>query len=83
MSPEAQARQQIDEKLTRAGWVVQDTKAVNLGAASGVAVREYRTDADPADYLLFIDRRIVGVIEANRDRADGNITTTDMQKARH
>lgn len=57
MTPEALAREVIDRKLHDAGWVVQDTKAINLGAATGVAVREYPTDTGPADYLLFVDRQ--------------------------
>lgn len=31
---------------------------------SGFAVREYPTDALPADYVLFMDRVSVGIIEA-------------------
>jgi hypothetical protein len=44
MTPETKARQQIDQKLEQAGWVIQDMKQLNLGAALGVAVREYPTD---------------------------------------
>jgi type I restriction enzyme R subunit len=40
MTPEARAREQIDHKLELAGWVVQDSKDLNLGAEFGVAVRE-------------------------------------------
>ncbi len=60
MTPEAQARQQIDDKLAAAGWLVQDMRQLNLGAARGLAVREYPTDTGPADYVLFIDRKAVG-----------------------
>ena len=67
MTPEAQARQQIDAKLIAAGWVLQDLKQLNLGAGQGVAVREYPTDTGPADYALFIDRAPVGLIEAKPD----------------
>lgn len=49
MTPEAKARLQIDDKLAAAGWAVQDMKQLNLGAAQGVAVREYPTDTEPAD----------------------------------
>ena len=42
-TPEALARQTIDQKLTAAGWIVQDFKALNLGAGPGVAVREFQT----------------------------------------
>jgi len=37
-TPEALARQTIDQKLTAAGWIVQDFKALNLGIESSVAV---------------------------------------------
>ena len=62
MTPEAKARQTIDERLAAAGWSVQDMKALNLGAGVGVAVREYPTDSGPADYVLFVNRIAVGVI---------------------
>lgn len=67
MTPEAQARLIIDTKLLEAGWQVQDLRRVNLGAAVGVAVREYPTDTGPADYVLFVNREPVGVIEARPD----------------
>lgn len=83
MTPEAKARQTIDQKLAAAGWVVQDMKELNLGAASGVAVREYPTDTGPADYLLFVDRNPVGVIEAKRDEAGENLTAHEAQTERY
>lgn len=49
MTPEAKARQLIDQKLEQAGWVIQDMKQLNLGAGIGVAVREYPTDTGPAE----------------------------------
>ncbi|THD03380.1 type I restriction-modification enzyme R subunit C-terminal domain-containing protein [Rhodanobacter lindaniclasticus] len=83
MTPEEKARQTIDQKLAAAGWVVQDMKELNLGAASGVAVREYPTDTGPADYLLFVDRNPVGVIEAKRDEAGENLTAHEAQTERY
>lgn len=83
MTPEAKARLVIDQKLVSAGWVVQDMKQVNLGASEGVAVREYPTDTGPADYLLFVDRRPVGVIEAKRDEAGENLTAHEAQTERY
>ncbi|MDE2415890.1 MAG: DEAD/DEAH box helicase family protein [Comamonadaceae bacterium] len=83
MTPEAQAREWIDAKLTQAGWVVQDMKALNLGAALGVAVREYPTDSGPADYVLFVDRVACGVIEAKKDSAGETLTVTEHQTARY
>ena len=83
MTPEARARLLIDQKLEAAGWVVQDTKQLNLGAGQGVVVREYPTDTGPADYVLFVDREPVGVIEAKRDEAGANLTTHEAQTERY
>ena len=83
MTPEAKARQQIDQKLEQAGWVIQDMKQLNLGAAVGVAVREYPTDTGPADYVLFVNRNAVGVIEAKKDSAGENLTVTENQTERY
>ena len=57
---------EIDEQLVACGWVVQDYKHAAVAAAQGVAVREVPTDAGPADYVLFVDRQAVGVIEAKK-----------------
>jgi type I restriction enzyme R subunit len=83
MTPEARARALIDQKLEAAGWVVQDTKQLNLGAATGVAVREYPTDTGPADYVLFVDREPIGVIEAKRDEAGANLNAHETQTERY
>ncbi len=66
LTPEAKARLDIDTMLEAAGWVVQDADSVSLSAGQGVAVREF-VMASPhgrADYLLFVDQRAVGVLEA-------------------
>ena len=42
-------------------------RQIDLRAGTGIAVREYPTDVGPADYVLFIDGRAVGVIEAKRE----------------
>ena len=83
MTPEAKARQHIDQKLSQAGWVIQDMKQLNLGAALGVAVREYPTDTGPSDYVLFVNRSAVGVIEAKKDEAGENLTATEKQTERY
>lgn len=63
-TPEQQARINIDKLLSQAGWAVQDVSQLNLGASLGVAVREYPTNSGPADYILFVNRKAFGVIEA-------------------
>jgi type I restriction enzyme R subunit len=67
MTPETTARITIDAKLLAAGWLVQDFRQLNLAAGIGVAVREYPTDTGPADYILFVNRAPIGVIEAKPD----------------
>ena len=79
MTPEAKARLQIDQKLEQSGWVIQDVKELNLSAASGVAVREYPTDTGPADYVLFVNRHAVGVIEAKKEELGHKITEVEFQ----
>lgn len=66
MTPEAAARQLIDRALEAAGWVVQDRAAVNLRAARGVAIREFplKSGHGFADYLLYVDGKAAGAIEA-------------------
>ncbi|WP_295458083.1 DEAD/DEAH box helicase family protein [uncultured Thiodictyon sp.] len=83
MSPEEKARQIIEQRLGEAGWVIQDLKAINLGAARGLAVREYPTATGPADYVLFIDREPVGILEAKRAEADEHLTSVEEQTLRY
>jgi len=64
MTPEDEARKDIDELLTKAGWVLQDYKQLSLGAGLGVAVRSFPLTTGFADYMLFIDRKAVGAVEA-------------------
>ncbi|MCK9435976.1 MAG: DEAD/DEAH box helicase family protein [Synergistaceae bacterium] len=78
-NPEQKARDNIDKMLVEAGWVVQSKKKVDLSAAKGVAVREYQSDVGPADYVLFVDRKPVGVIEAKREEQGEKLTVAEDQ----
>jgi type I restriction enzyme, R subunit len=64
MKPEQKARDQIDLLLEATGWKVQDLEQLNSGVSRGIAVREFPLKSGPADYLLFIDRKAIGVVEA-------------------
>lgn len=66
-NPEQLARDRIDKMLVASGWVVQSKKHINFSANIGVAVREYQTTVGPADYILFVNKKHVGVIEAKRE----------------
>ena len=64
MRPEELARKNIDQMLELSGWAIQDYKNLNLGASVGIAIREFPLGRSHVDYLLFIDRKAAGVIEA-------------------
>jgi type I restriction enzyme, R subunit len=78
-NPEQIARDNIDKQLTACGWIIQSIKQVNLHAGSGVAVKEYLTDVGPADYVLFVDAKPCGVIEAKREEEGHRITMHEDQ----
>ena len=65
-TPEAHAREQIDVMLVACRWVVQDFTALNLGIGQGIALREVPLKSGRCDYLLLVNRKPVGVIEAKR-----------------
>jgi type I restriction enzyme R subunit len=78
-NPEQIARDNIDKQLTACGWVIQSIKQINLNASSGVAVKEYLTDVGPADYVLFVDGKPCGVIEAKREEEGHRMTVHEGQ----
>ena len=78
-TPEQLARETIDRKLMDAGWSVQDVKSIDPTASLGVAVREYQTDVGPADYILFVDRVPVGVVEAKKPEEAEKFTMHEEQ----
>src|SRR6266540_3960180 len=63
-TPEDLARVNIDKLLTSCGWAIQDMSELNRYAGLGVAVREFPLQTGEADYLLFVDGKAMGVIEA-------------------
>lgn len=77
--PEALARQSIDAALEAAGWVIQDRDELNLSAGLGVAVREFpmKKGHGYADYLLFVNGKAVGALEAKA--AGHSLTSVEVQ----
>ena len=78
-NPEQKAREKIDRLLNQCGWIVQDRDKINFGAGLGIAVREYPTDSGPADYVLFVNRHPVGIIEAKRAEEGHRLTVHEDQ----
>ena len=74
MTLEEQARVNIDRILAQCGWAVQNHASINLYASLGVAVREFplKPGHGTADYLLSVDQKAVGVVEA---KAEGSTLT--------
>jgi type I restriction enzyme R subunit len=81
-TPEQKARLEIDVSLALAGWLVQSRDELDLTAARGVAVREFpmKTGFGFADYLLYVDRKALGAIEA---KAEGTLTGVEPQSAKY
>lgn len=77
------ARDNIDKQLIACGWIVQSKTQINLFAGVGVAVREYQTDVGPADYILFVDQKPVGVIEAKKEEEGYRLTVVEEQSAEY
>lgn len=78
-NPEQIARDQIDKQLSDCGWLIQDKSKINLHAGLGVAVREYLTDVGPADYVLFVSGKPVGIIEAKREEEGHKLNEHEAQ----
>ena len=78
-TPEQAARDKIDRMLLESGWIVQDKTKIDFSAGLGIAVREYETDVGPADYVLFVDKKAVGVVEAKPEDWGHKITTVEEQ----
>jgi type I restriction enzyme R subunit len=81
-TPEQIARREIDAKLIASGWLVQDRNDLDLTAGRGVAVREFpmKSGFGFADYLLYLDRKAVGAVEA---KAGGTLTGVEAQSAKY
>jgi type I restriction enzyme R subunit len=82
-NPEQLARDNIDKLLLQSGWVIQNKNQINLHIGTGQAVREYQTDTGPADYILFVDGKPVGVIEAKAESHGHKLTTVEEQTAEY
>src|SRR5438094_1751603 len=66
-SPEKLARENIDSLLTKCGSIIQDYEQPNLSAGRGIAIRDVPLKKGRCDYLLLIDRKPVGIVEAKKE----------------
>jgi type I restriction enzyme R subunit len=82
-TPEDKARENIDRLLTQAGWIVCNQSEANIFAYRGVAIRNFTLKPDHgfADYLLYVDSRAAGVIEAKKEGV--TLTGVETQSERY
>ncbi len=67
MTPEQKAREVINRMLNDAGWVIVDRASYSPGL-SAVAIEEgIMKGGLEADYLLFLNGKAIGVLEAKRE----------------
>ena len=73
----------IDRLLDQAGWSVQDADSINLYASSGVAVREFplKSGHGTADYLLYVNQKAAGVVEAKPEGS--TLTGVEVQSEKY
>src|SRR5947209_19419171 len=81
-TPEQTARREIDANLRAAGWVVQTRDELDLTAGRGIAICEFPLEAGFgfADYLLYLDRKAIGAVEA---KAEGTLAGVEAQSAKY
>jgi type I restriction enzyme R subunit len=83
---EAATRERIDQQLQDRGWTA-DTKALRFAEGtrpangSNMAIAEWPTAKGPADYALFVGTRLVGLVEAKRQRK--NVSAAIDQSERY
>lgn len=65
--------------LTASGWSIQDYKTYNPSASRGVALREVPLKSGRCDYLLLVDRKPVGIVEAKREEEGKNLSIVAEQ----
>ncbi|MGB8352315.1 MAG: type I restriction endonuclease [Chthoniobacteraceae bacterium] len=80
MIPEKKARVEIDRQLFACGWAVQNYKEYHPSAASGIALREVPLKSGRCDYLLLVDRKPLGIIEAKKE---GTLLSTVADQSGH
>ncbi len=87
MTSEQKARVSIDALLVQAGWHVCNVANANLhagdGPVKGVAIREFplNNGFGFADYLLYVNGKACGVIEAKKEGATLSGVDTSARRA--
>lgn len=78
-SPNNSPATRLDAALIESGWAIQDKKKINLSSTLGIDVGEFQADPGSADYILFVEKKPVGVIEAKRPEEGHHLTSHEGQ----
>jgi len=83
VGPEDKARENIDQQLEQAGWLVQDADKADISAGCGVVLRGFslKSGHGVADYLFYIDGKAAGAIEAKKEGTP--LTGVEIQSAKY
>jgi len=83
LTPEQEARVEIDKLLEKAGWRIFNAAEANIHAARGVAIREFplKSGHGFADYLLYLDGMAAGVLEAKKK--GGTLSGVEIQSDKY
>ncbi|MBR4681399.1 MAG: DEAD/DEAH box helicase family protein, partial [Fibrobacter sp.] len=73
LKPEEEARVLIDEKLATAGWAVVSRSEYSEKQNAQAVMEAITIGKKEADYILFLDGKAIGVLEAKR--AENNLGT--------
>jgi type I restriction enzyme R subunit len=64
---EAEARLIVDEALVKLGWeIIPHKKGLETSKLQNHAVEEYPTESGPVDYALFVEGKLLGLLEAKK-----------------
>lgn len=82
-TPEDEAREVIDHMLQKAGWHVCNVTDANIYAHRGVVIRNFplKSGHGFADYILYVDGKTAGVIEAKK--AGTTLTGVEIQSDKY
>lgn len=77
-------KKRIDTKLKDCGWtIIRQNPDLNTSALRAHAVEEFQTESGPADYGLFVQGNLIGIIEAKKvEVATANVLEQAKRYAR-
>ena len=76
--PEERARVKIDEQLVEAGWHIADRSHFTYDHKATALTEGLLEGNHEADYLLFVDGKVIGVLEAKRSVQTGSDMVTTV-----